>query len=97
MTQWTITKDHFADQNARPATNCNAAGIVGPRGATMTAEEIVGNANRTAFKMYTDDKELVYEGYLVGDNEFAPLDHFGGPNFGCTMISVRKGRKWIMV
>lgn len=45
----------------------------------------------TGFRMYDDDGILYYEGrmnqYCDG---FEPLNDFGTPNAGCTMIKIRK-------
>lgn len=91
--QFTITKDHIADPNAKQGTNANAVGIVGPNNATLTHEQIKTHPNRRHFKMYDDDKEIYYEGYLVGDADgqdgFLPLDCFGMPNAGATSIHYR--------
>jgi len=46
------------------------------------------------FRMYDDDRVLYYEGYLVGDDWFAPLDDFGGPNAGCAGIKVLEDGQW---
>lgn len=95
---WTITKDLIAEADAKPGTNRNAVGIVGPRNAKLTADEIKNHPDAVQFRMYDDDNELYYEGYLIGD-EFAPLDAFGTPNAGCTRIDVydKKARKWVTV
>lgn len=87
---WIIDKDHYADPGAKPGTNGNAVGMVGPRRAT-TAQmlQLHGGAGRS-FRMFDDDDILIYEGRLLGDPEsedgFGPLDDFGRPNFGCTSI-----------
>ncbi len=98
MNAWTITKDHIADPNARPGTNCNAVGIVGAScGIRLTAQEIIEHPNAKRFRMLDDDGEIYYEGYLVGDDEFAPLDDFGEPNDGCTGIQIQVNGEWIEV
>ena len=92
-TQWTITQDLIADPSAKPGTNCNAAGMVGPRDATLTADEIISHPKAAPFTMYDDDGELYYRGMIVGPDDYAPLDDFGMPNAGCTEIRIaRKGR-----
>lgn len=83
---WTITVDHIRDPKARPGTNANAVGLVGPRGAKLSHEEIVKHPDAQRFEMYDDDTELYYEGYLVGGDGFEPLDDFGEPNAGATEI-----------
>ena len=94
MTQWTITKDLIAEPDAPAGTNLNAAGLVGPSAATMTAAQITGHARAVSFRMRDDDGELYYEGVMVGDDLFAPLDQFGMPNAGCTSVEVFDGRRW---
>lgn len=95
MTQWTITDDKLAEPGSLPGTNDNAAGVVGPRGAKLTHKEICEHSNRVRFRLYDDDNVICYEGFLVGDDEFAPLDQFGEPNAGCTRIDIMSpAGKW---
>lgn len=96
MNAWTITRDHLAEPDARPATNYNAVGIVGPRGTTLTAKQIAEHPDAKPFRMSDDDGTPYYEGFLIGD-EFAPLDDFGEPNAGCTGIQVQENGEWIEV
>jgi hypothetical protein len=95
-TQWTITKDFFPDLTARPASPSNAAGIVGPRGAKLTHEEIVNHKDGKKFRLLDDDRVVMYEGVMVvgdvAEAELAPLDDFGEPNAGCTIMEVDIGR-----
>ncbi len=102
LTQWTITRDLLAEDDPRPArrgTNANAVGIVGPRGATLTSEQIIAEPGSLMFRLYDDDGgALCYEGWLIGGDEFAPLDQFGQPNAGCTSIKVLvNGDQWVQV
>lgn len=89
---WTITKDHIADPSEPNPSNANAVGIVGPRSAKLTADEIIRHPQARRFRMKDDDGELYYEGVMVvtpedGDEaEFRPLDDFGMPNAGATII-----------
>lgn len=76
---WIIDKDHFAE--GKPGTNSNAVGIAGPRGYKGVGLELTHK-----FRMLTDDRELVYEGRSHDSSSFQPLDGFGTPNFGCTII-----------
>jgi len=39
------------------------------------------------------DSELYYEGYLVGGDDFEPLDDFGMPDAGATEI--RYNGEWL--
>ena len=93
-TVWTITKDHLAEPGGEPGTNVNAVGITGPRGADLTADEIASSRDAVPFRMYDDDRTLCYEGFLIGDDQFAPLDDFGEPNAGCTRIDVYENGGW---
>ena len=86
MTQWTIDKQHIGDEGA--------VGKVGPCGAILNAAEILAHPKAKRFRMYDDDGTLYYEGALVGDDEFAPLDDFGEPNAGCTRIDIFENGKW---
>lgn len=84
--RWAITKDLVSD------------GLdVGVQGPYNLNPELIDN--ETAFRMYDDDGELYYEGFLYGDfNCHEPLDDFGMPNAGCTTIKIRKNSgKWIVV
>lgn len=87
LTEWTITKDFI---NAGEAD-----GTVGPRDAKMTAAEIANHPQAKRFRMYDDDRVLYYEGYLVGNDEFAPLYAFGGPNAGCAGIKILEDGGWV--
>lgn len=88
MYAWTITADWIADPDAKRATNANAVGVIGPRGTELTAAEIEGAEDAIGFRMFDDDGELYYQGFLVGADAtgFEPLDDFGRPNAGCTQI-----------
>ena len=86
---FTITNDHIADATARPGTNSNAIGVVGPRTCKLVADEIANHPDGKKFRMKDDDGEVYYEGVYVpaGDSdEFEPLDAFGRPNAGATSI-----------
>jgi hypothetical protein len=59
-------------------------GTVGPHNADLDLLDI----NQTRFRIYDDDGEFYYEGILGGDyTGFEPLDDFGGPYAGCTVIA----------
>lgn len=97
MTMWTITVDNIATPGEPPATNSNAVGLVGPRGATLTSKQIIEHAFAKKFRMSDEDGTVYYEGYFVGVDEFAPLDDFGEPNAGCTSIEVLEDSGWVTV
>ena len=92
-TNWTITVDHIAEPGEKAPSNQNAVGMIGPRDATLTHDQIKNHKDRVAFKMYDDDKNLYYSGFMVpgdeGEAEFGPLDDFGTPNAGCTEIKIK--------
>lgn len=76
-----IDKDHFADEDDKEGTNMNAVGIRGPHDYEGDGTEL-----DVPFRMLTDDRDLVYEGRTHEHGIFEPLDCFGEPNFGCTII-----------
>lgn len=82
---WIITKDHISyDQNDVGTGNPN----------------ILNAPDKIPFKMYDDDNELYYEGFMVsdmGESLFNPLDDFGMPNAGCTKIEIFNNGKWEVV
>jgi hypothetical protein len=100
---WTITQDKEADPTAKPGTNANAVGVVGPSSSFLkTPDEIKAHPTAKKFRMKDDDGEVYYEGLiafadtdLIGtETEFRPLDQFGMPNAGCTSIEYLENGKW---
>lgn len=90
--QWTITEDRVTPAGAEG----HAVGVIGPRGAELSAGEII--ARGVPFRMRDDDGELYYVGAFVGDSTsedgFGPLDDYGRPNAGCTSIEYRRAGVW---
>jgi hypothetical protein len=89
---WIITKDHIAEKDAEPGTNCNAVGVIGPSSTKKTKEEILAHPEKQFFQMFDDDGVLYYDGFMVfskNSSGFEPLDDFGCPNAGCTMIKYK--------
>lgn len=76
-----ITVDHIDDGDSLRT--------IGPRGTKLTYDDIVNHPQAKPFRMFDDDGELYYEGFLVGEDEFQPLDCFGMPNSGCTTIQYK--------
>jgi len=76
--RWKITKDWIDDgTNSREGTE-------GPRNLNDSISD-----NAAEFKLYDDDGNLYYEGIIYGDYEgFEPMDDFGTPNAGCTMMKL---------
>lgn len=82
MYAWLITRDCVSEGKDK--------GTIGPRGCTLTSEEITAVGIR--FRLLSDDGELYYEGLYSGPDDetlFAPLDDFGMPNAGATTIQYR--------
>lgn len=85
--EWWITRDHlWREGDSTP----NRADVSGPYGAHHSMLEIVQAGRK--FRMRDDDRILVYEGWMAvfGDDSevtgFEPLDDFGMPDAGCTII-----------
>lgn len=78
---WIIDVDHDADKTAKAPSNANAVGMIGPRAYKGDGSEL-----HNKFRMLTDDREVVYEGRSGDNSDFGPLDDFGQPNYGCTII-----------
>lgn len=63
-------------------------GIVGPGGAPLSEKEIRSHPQRQRFRMASEPEHegWDYYGLIVGGEGFEPLDCFGMPNAGCTII-----------
>jgi hypothetical protein len=92
MNGWMIDKDCAEVGGKLP--------VFGPRNISTETQEALKRGEGTPFRMYDDDNELYYEGFLFG-NEFGPLDDYGTPNAGCTRIDVfekKDGKEgWVTV
>ena len=97
MRAWTITVDNVGEVEEPLGTNANAVGLTGPREVKLTKEQIIAHPDAKKFRMKDDDGVVYYEGYMVCDDEFAPLDDFGEPNAGCTSIELWLNNEWIML
>lgn len=94
---WRITTDHLDGEDV---------GVEGPRDMTPEQRAQLDAGEGLTFKLYDDDEELYYTGRIVGiadpnivtgglpEEAFAPLDDYGEPGAGCTMIKYRIGGKW---
>lgn len=92
---WVITRD-FLNENDVGVCGPSDVGVCGPRDCEMSPGDIRSKGNK--FRMYDDDGELYYEGYICGDySGLEPLDDFGMPNAGCTEIRYFKGTKKITI
>lgn len=85
---WIIDKDVIVDVNSGEEP---AVGTMGPSDIDPEFEKqlrLTGEGMK--FRLLDDDHIQYYEGRIVGKWEgFEPLDDFGMPNAGCTMISLR--------
>lgn len=82
---WIITRDILDGKNVK---------IVGPNNISPELHSQLNRGEGEEFQLYDDDRELYYEGRIVGDYDgFEPLDDYGEPNAGCT--SVKLGGKWL--
>lgn len=85
-----ITRDHLDERGM-----C----VHGPANSSLTSEEII--AHGKPFRMLDDDRNLVYSGMYCGPDDetlFSPLDDFGMPDAGCTVIqyhdTTKPGTTW---
>ena len=90
---WVITTDHF-DSSDR-----GSEGVIGPRSAKLSKDEIVNHPDRKFFTMKCDDGHDIFSGYLVGSDTtgFEPLDDFGMPDSGCTEIWYLENGKMVQL
>lgn len=96
---WIITNSHIDEIERYEPKIGNIyknkpVNIIGPNGCELSIEEL---KKGFPFKMFDDDSNLYYEGFLVGDkyghDGFMPLDHYGTPNAGCTSIQYQNENK----
>jgi len=82
---WIITVDRI-----EPGED-SSVGVIGPAGCVFTDVQI--KADGIPFRMFDDDGELYYVGQIILDESdgtgFEPIDDYGKPNAGCTMIQYR--------
>jgi len=83
--RWIILVDHLAEPGSKAGTNDNAVGLMGPHNCNLDIRTI------HPFRMRDDDRVLYYEG-LSSRVGFEPLDDFGMPNAGCTIIEFEMER-----
>lgn len=110
---WIITRDYLAEDGGMGPADVGRMGpgsVVTPElETTLTTflENIGGKApgrgnlpeSATWWRMFDDDRELYYEGILIGDSEdetegFSPLDNYGTPGAGCVRIDYYIDGKW---
>lgn len=80
---WIITRDHLENESVT---------VMGPRNIPKEAVAMLKAGKGRPFKLYDDDGELYYSGRYVGPDDeslLGPLDDYGAPNAGCTVIKYR--------
>ena len=84
---WIITKDKLFEQDSF---------IFEKSEAGTCSRNYDGRKLPHRFRMKDDDGEICYYGRSSSDSSFAPLDDFGMPNAGCTMIEYynTERKKW---
>lgn len=92
---WIIT----ADRLSVPGDEYDATGTVGPRNISPEQESRLRAGKGREFRLFDDDRILLYEGRIIGEEHkrttgFEPLDDFGEPMAGATTIKYRNGHKW---
>jgi hypothetical protein len=84
MYGWIITRDVLFKKENNEEWETDETWTMGGHDTTFTKEEILKGVK---FQKFDDDMNLYYEGKIVGDYDgFEPLDDFGMPNAGCTLI-----------
>ena len=97
---WIITKDHLAE--SMNDEYGNDTGVCGPRDITPEIETALKAGKGHTFYMYDDDGEKYYTGKMLATGEdvdseeaiSSPLDNFGMPNAGCTLIKYHGKPEW---
>ena len=94
---WIITRDHIDGK---------AQGTIGPSNVDPAIEAILKadkGSRRNAFKIYDDDGELYYSGYLVWDQRYvesdeealaAPLRDYATKTAGATLVKYPGHPDW---
>lgn len=91
---WIITHDYLP----LDLELISRVGFVGPRGVSQEQLEQLYAGEGEPFRMFDDDRTLVYEGRFLGDatseEAFGPLEDFGTPDAGCTYIEYMVAGRW---
>lgn len=86
-----ITHDHINAGDDR------RVGTIGPRRANPKNVTLLLEGGGHRFRLIDDDNCLCYQGRSTADDSFTPLDCFGTPDAGCTIIqywTTGKGGGW---
>lgn len=91
---WIITQDYLPTDLDLPTR----VGVAGPRGMSEAQHEQLLAGAGEPFRLFDDDRTLVYEGLFLGDatseEAFGPLEDFGMPDAGCTYIEYLVDGRW---
>lgn len=94
---WIITKDHISESIGGKSRS----GKMGPYSISESVTQRLKKGEGTKFRLYDDDGILYAEGLQItkGDeeSEFAPLDDYGTPNWGCTELRQYIDGNWIVL
>lgn len=79
-----------------------ARSITGPQRAhSLFVNKLIEDVSAgRKFRMRDDDGNLIYEGRILTrdddgtEKDFAPLDQYGAPNAGCTVIEYLENGEW---
>lgn len=97
---WMITRDHLSEGDDNFTSE---VGTQGPRNADLDLVRRLDAGEGKTFRMYDDDGELYYTGRQVVSDESAwddeavvaaPLDDFGAPGAGATLIRWNGHPEW---
>jgi len=93
---WIITRDLISDKGEK------VTGLMGPRNITDATQARLNDGEGEKFRMLDDDSIPYYHGryleddseqedgiFAPGTDEFQPLDNYGAPNAGCTMVEYK--------
>jgi len=47
------------------------------------------------FRLLDDDRNVYFRGVCTPNVDFEPLDEYGMPDSGCTIIEFREGGRWV--
>ena len=92
-TGWIVTRNYCDPRNCM----YEEVEIIGPGDCEIPKEELLKGH---PFKMYDDDHNLYYTGFLVGDKKsheaLTPLEDYGTPNAGASYIKYQNDetKKW---
>lgn len=102
---WRIHKDHLAEAEGKGSTAVGCYSVSGflnhptPPGPVAELLRRIEAGEGHPFRLLDDDETVYYEGRILiaGDNDlnelggggFEPLDEFGMPDSGCTLIEYK--------